>query len=189
MNIKQITRLIVLLLSISGLRGQEIHTDANAASVVNEIDGTSGWNGDVVLTSVSTSPVDGSFALQIESTATGQIASYSFNATVGVRYAIRIWARQGSMVSDPPSPAFANWQGFNGFETTPISSTEWLPYDFYLTASNINPQIRIYTGATATAGTVGNTVLIDGVSITPAECLLILQLPQPNFHGLRLLII
>ncbi|MDA8686778.1 fibronectin type III domain-containing protein, partial [Robiginitalea sp.] len=169
MNVKKLLSLLSLVLGISGSWGQEIHLDANAASIVNEANDISGWTGNVAVTSVSTDPIDGNFALQIESTSTGQFATYSFTASVGVRYAIRIWARQGIMVSNPPSSAFANWQGFTGFVNTPISTTDWTAYDFYLTASNTNPQIRVYTGDGGTAGTAGNTVLVDGVSITPAE--------------------
>ena len=90
MNVKKLLSLLSLVLGISGLWGQEIHLDANAASIVNEANDISGWTGNVAVTSVSTDPIDGNFALQIESTSTGQFATYSFTASVGVRYAIRI---------------------------------------------------------------------------------------------------
>jgi chitodextrinase len=147
--------------------GQELHNQANAASINNEADGAAGWGGTAALSSDNTDAVFGDLSLRIESTANnGRIASYTFNAVSGAVYNIRIWARLGPQITNPPAPAFASWRGFQGFSVTPIDSAEWTEYVFNLTATNTSPEIRIYTGTSASNGTAGNTILIDGVSIT-----------------------
>lgn len=147
--------------------GQELHNQPNAASINNESNQVTGWGGSATLFSDNSDAVFGNFSLGIVSTANGgRIASYSFNAVSGAVYTIRIWARRGPQVSNPPAPAFAAWTGFQGFRTVQITSESWTEYVFNLTANNTNPQIRIYTGTSASNGTAGNTLFIDGVSIT-----------------------
>ncbi|MDA8685540.1 fibronectin type III domain-containing protein [Robiginitalea sp.] len=146
--------------------GQELHSNSNAASINNEANDINGWSTNADLFSDNSDPLTGNFALRVVSTANGRFVSYSFNAVVGANYTIRIWARQGPQVTNPPAPAFAIWSGFQGFRTTPITSSTWNEYVFNLTARNTNPQIRIYTGTSSSNGDLGNTLFIDGVSIT-----------------------
>ena len=146
--------------------GQELHSNSNAASINNEANDINGWSTNADLFSDNSDPLTGNFALRVVSTANGRFVSYSFNAVVGANYTIRIWARQGPQVTNPPAPAFASWSGFQGFRTTPITSSTWNEYVFNLTARNTNPQIRIYTGTSSSNGDQGNTLFIDGVSIT-----------------------
>lgn len=151
---------------VSGITAQNLHSDANAASLSNEANSTSGWVSNADIFSDNSDSVFGDFSLRIESTNNGRFVSYSFNAVVGADYTIRIWARQGPQVTSPPAPAFASWSGFTGFRTTPISSSAWTEYVFNLNARNTNPQIRIYTGTSSSSGDVGNTIFLDGISIT-----------------------
>ncbi len=160
------------LLFISFLLGtfiassQNLHTDSNSASIENESDGTTGWNGLATITSDNTEAQTGNFAIRAESTANnGRTLEYTFNATIGVDYTITIWAKEGPQVSNPVDPAFANWVGFNGFATTVITGTDWVEYVFNVTATATNPIVRIYTSPYNLRFVAGNSVIIDSVSI------------------------
>lgn len=166
MNLKSVLFLSLGTFFTTPIFSQQLHSDANAASVSNEANSTAGWINNADIFSDNSDSVFGEFSLRIESTNNGRFVSYSFNAVVGADYTIRIWARQGPQVTSPPAPAFASWSGFQGFRTTPISSDVWTEYVFNLSARNTNPQIRIYTGTSSSNGISGNTVFIDGVSIT-----------------------
>ncbi|MBS9463876.1 hypothetical protein KIM67_15755, partial [Flagellimonas sp. 389] len=147
---------------------QDLHDDANAASVANETNSTSGWIGSATVTSSAVNPQLGGFSLSIASTATnGRLVDYRFTAAVGQQYTIRVWARIGPYVSATPSPAFAVWGGLAGFSTTPITSTDWTEYVFNVTATSSSPRIRIYTGNSSTSSVAGNTIFVDNVSILP----------------------
>ncbi|WP_299484986.1 fibronectin type III domain-containing protein [uncultured Allomuricauda sp.] len=145
---------------------QNLHTQSNAASIENESDSTTGWTGLGVISSDNTEAQSGNFGIRVESTANnGRTLEYTFSATVGVDYTIRIWAKQGPQVSNGNNPAFANWTGFNGFSTTTIASANWVEYVFNVTATNANPLIRVYTSPYQLRFIAGNTVIIDSVSI------------------------
>ncbi|MGX1930521.1 fibronectin type III domain-containing protein [Flagellimonas sp. 2504JD4-2] len=146
---------------------QNLHSQANAASIENEADATTGWTGLGVVTSDNTEAQTGNFAIRVESTANnGRTLEYTFNATVGVDYTISIWAKQGPMVSTTGNPAFANWVGMQGFATTTILGTDWVEYVFNVTATGTNPIIRLYTSPFSQRFVAGNTVIVDSVSIT-----------------------
>jgi chitodextrinase len=166
MNLKSVLFLSLGTFFATPIFSQQLHSDANAASVSNEANSTAGWINNADIFSDNSDSVFGDFSLRIESTNNGRFVSFSFDAVVGADYTIRIWARQGPQVTSPPAPAFASWSGFQGFRTTPISSDVWTEYVFNLSARNTNPQIRIYTGTSSSNGISGNTVFIDGVSIT-----------------------
>ncbi len=145
---------------------QNLHTQSNAASIENESDATTGWTGLANITSDNTEAQTGNFAVRAESTSNnGRTLEYTFNATIGVDYTIRIWAKEGPQVSNPVDPAFANWVGFNGFSTTTITGTDWVEYVFNLTATATNPIIRVYTSPYNLRFVAGNSVIIDSVSI------------------------
>nr|WP_299381506.1 fibronectin type III domain-containing protein [Allomuricauda sp.] len=146
---------------------QNLHSEANAASVENEADATTGWTGLGVVTSDNTEAQTGNFAVRVTSTANnGRTLEYSFAATIGTDYTISIWAKQGPMVSTTGNPAFANWVGFQGFTTTTILGTDWVEYTWNVTATSTSPIIRIYTSPFSQRFVAGNTVIVDSVSIT-----------------------
>ncbi len=152
---------------------QQLHIQANAASIANEANATTGWNQEsAILTSVSGNAQLGSFFLRLTSTASTAPAarrmSYGFNAVVGQQYQVRIWARRGTSVSTNPQPAFTAWTGVSGMTAQTITGTTWAEYVFTVTATAIRPLIRVYAGNTNTQNVAGNTVEIDNVSILPA---------------------
>lgn len=151
---------IGLLFSFLVTQAQNLHTQANAASIENEANSTTGWAGTALITSSTTNPQNGIYSMLITTNGTGREARYTFPAVVGTVYNISIWARQGSPANNP---AFANWTGFTGFTTRVISSTAWTQYNFTLTASATNPIIRVYSGPSGAAS--GTQVFIDAVSI------------------------
>ncbi|WMI68290.1 fibronectin type III domain-containing protein [Mangrovimonas sp. YM274] len=155
---------LLMFLSVCSLLSQNLHDDANAASILNEANATTGWNGNGNITSTADNPFSGNFAVSIAATTTngsGKEGNYAFNAIVGETYQISIWARLG-----PTSfqPAFANWFGLNGFATTLVTTANWTEYTWTVVATNANPIIRIYA-APWSGAEVGNSVVIDNVSI------------------------
>ncbi|WP_053975935.1 fibronectin type III domain-containing protein [Mangrovimonas xylaniphaga] len=156
----------LLYLSVWSAFSQNLHDDANAASILNEANATTGWNSNADITSSLDNPFSGNFSLRVA--ATGQNSrdmNYTFNAVVGQQYQITIWAREGDFSF---SPAFANWTGFQGFATTAITGTVWTEYTWTLTATNSSPLIRVYT-APYSGWQVGHEVFIDNVSILVAD--------------------
>ncbi|NER13111.1 hypothetical protein GWK08_06650 [Leptobacterium flavescens] len=155
---------VMLLTGLSGWRAQSqnLYTDSNAASVSNEANSTTGWGGTAVISSDGSDPYHGSYAIRGVSSATnGRELNFSFNATVGETYAIKIWAKRGAQSF---SPAFANWTGVSGFNVTPIGSVNWQEYYFVVTATSATPNIKAYTSP-STGGSQGDTVFIDSISI------------------------
>ena len=154
------------IFSVTGTFAQNLHSHANAASIGNEANSTTGWSGTGNITSSTTNPFQGTYAISLVATqgnaSSGRDMSYTFNAVVGQVYNISIWARQGNLAN---SPAFANWTGFAGFATTTINSPTWTEYTWSLTATNANPVISVYSSPRS-GSQAGNQVLIDAVSIT-----------------------
>ncbi len=154
---------LVFFLGVSYVFGQDLHSDSNAVSISNEVDGIDGWNAQAVLSTESVDVQAGNFSFRLVSTNdNGRLLEYNFNAVIGTDYTIRIWAKEGDTSN---SPAFANWVGLNGFGTTPITGTNWTEYVFNVTATSTNPVIRVYTSPFTERFVAGNTVLIDAVSI------------------------
>ena len=160
----------LLLKSISG-SAQELHTHSNAVSIANESNTINGWNaGAAAVTSDTSDPYYGSYAMKVVSTGTGPATAsrrvaYTFSATIGQTYDISIWVKTGSQTVDP---AFAGWTGVTGFSNpTPISTSgTWAEYTFVVSATESYPQIFLYTGSHG-GGAVGDELYIDGVSIVP----------------------
>lgn len=154
-----------ILLSMTAVRAQEIHTQQNAANYSDEADSTAGWTtSGTVLTSDSSDPYLGSYALKAVASSTsdsGRRFNYTFPAVVGDTYNISIWAKRGTQSIDP---AFAGWTGVSGLATTAIISTSWNEYTFSVTATSTTPNIRVYTGSSS-QGMVGDIVYLDKVSI------------------------
>ncbi|MGV8814827.1 MAG: fibronectin type III domain-containing protein [Gelidibacter sp.] len=167
MNLTKFLTVLVFALT-ARLSAQDLHSSANAASVNNEANSTSGWTGLATLTSDSSDPQLGSYAIKAVSTANdGRTVSYRFSAVIGQAYTVRIWAKYGPRVNNNSSGAFAVWTGLSGWDTTPISGTVWREYVFNVTATSTNPTIVAYTNSSATKLIAGNTILIDNVSILP----------------------
>ncbi|WP_108424740.1 fibronectin type III domain-containing protein [Flagellimonas amoyensis] len=163
---KKLLFLYFFLFSVFGAFAQNLHSQANAASIDNEANSTTGWTGTGNITSSTTNPFQGTYAISLVATqgnaSTGRNMSYTFNAVVGQVYNISIWARQGNLAN---SPAFANWTGFAGFATTTINSAAWTQYNWSLTATNATPVINVYSSPIS-GSQAGNQVFVDAVSIT-----------------------
>lgn len=156
-------KLLILLLAVSiSSEAQNLYTASNAASPSNEANSTSGITGAAQVSSVTTNPQNGSWALRAVSTSTGRDVRATFSAVVGTTYNISIWARRGNPANNP---AFANWTGFSGFSTRTITSTNWTQYNFTVTATNSNPVIIAYTSPIGAAA--GMEIFIDNIMITP----------------------
>lgn len=154
---------IVLFLMVFVSGAQNLHTQANAASINNEANAVTGWTGNANIASSTNNPFLGGFSINLTSTPTnGRDASYTFTAIVGQVYNISIWARAGTQNF---RPAFANWTGLGGFNTTTIDGLNWTQYNWTLTATNTSPIIRIYTSPSS-GGSSGDSVFFDSVSIT-----------------------
>ncbi|WP_066224096.1 fibronectin type III domain-containing protein [Formosa haliotis] len=154
--------LLFFMFSFCGMYSQNLHNQSNAASITNEANTTTGWVGAGNITSSSNNPHSGNFSLSVSRTGVnGRDAGYTFNAVIGQIYTISIWARLGDSNFQP---AFANWVGLNGFNTTLINSNNWTEYTWTVTATNSNPQIRVYA-APYSGGQIGNEVLLDNVNI------------------------
>ncbi|MEE1963181.1 fibronectin type III domain-containing protein [Allomuricauda taeanensis] len=153
----------IFLIGVASISAQNLYDDSNAASPSNESNTTTGWNNQALLSSDATNPQSGLYSLRIQSQGNGVIyVEYVFSATVGQDYDISIWAREGAQSN---SPAFANWQGMSGFNTTSISGGTWTEYTFSVTATSANPAIRLYVSPFAARFTAGNTVFLDNISI------------------------
>ncbi len=163
---KKLLLTFLIVLTSYFVSSQNLHTNSNAASILNEANSVSGWQTNVraVASSSAVNPFSGSFSIRVASIQVrGGYAFYSFPANIGQEYNISIWAREGSSSFQP---AFANWQGLSGFTTTIISGSSWTEYSWTLTATVSTPEIRIYTSPTS-GGQAGNEVFFDNVSIFP----------------------
>lgn len=161
MKILYVLPILLVITSVS-LNAQNLYTASNAASVANEANATTGFTGAANITSSTTTPQNGSWAIRVLSTAAGgRDARTTFTAVVGTVYNITIWARRGTPNNNP---AFANWTGLSGFSTTLISSTTWTQYNWTLTATATNPVMIAYAAPIGSAE--GMELFIDGISIT-----------------------
>ena len=148
---------------------QELHVHSNAASIDNEANSISGWtNPGATVTSDSTDPFHGSYAIKIEATSTAdnnRRIEYPFSAIIGETYDISVWVKAGAQSVDP---AFAAWDGVSGFAnpTHITSGTTWTEYTFTVTATATTGIIRLYTGS-GSQGMAGDVLYIDSVSIMP----------------------
>src|SRR5690606_25515947 len=168
MKTKLLFSFLMLFVGV-GTMAQHLHTHANAVSVSNEANSTTGWSGLATLTSDSSDPQSGNFAIRAVSTANdGRTVSYQFTAVIGQDYTIRIWAKYGPRVNNNSSGAFAVWPGLSGWEVTPITGTDCRDDVFNGTETSVNPTIMAYTNNYATRFVVSNTILIDNGSIRPA---------------------
>ncbi len=171
----QKTFLVIFLLSFTFAFSQNLHDDVNAAFpsnlLVTDSNNTNGWTspGSSTINSISTTPQNGLYALQLISTSTtdiDRVVEYTFDAVVSETYNIRIWVREGDANNSGDNrPEFSNWSDVSGFTTTIITTgTVWTEYNFTVTATSTAPIIRIY--AHTALGTIGDSVDIDNVLIT-----------------------
>lgn len=158
----KLLKLLIFFLGVAVTsEAQNLYTNSNAASSSNEANSTTGFTGAAQISSVTTNPQNGSWAIRAVSTSTGRDVRTSFSAVVGTTYDITIWARRGNPANNP---AFANWTGFSGFSTRTITSTNWTQYNFTVTATNANPVIVAYTSPMGAAA--GMEIFIDAITIT-----------------------
>jgi chitodextrinase len=154
---------VLVALFFLSAESQNLHDDANAASVNNEANTVTGWNTTGGLTSDATDPQLGSFSMRFEQlSSTQREASYAFVAVTGEDYTITIWAKRGSQSTNP---AFGAWSGLSGFSTTQVASTNWTQYTWNVTATRTNCVIRVYSGKSS--GSVGDHIFLDNISIVP----------------------
>lgn len=153
---------LIFFMVSAGAGAQNLYTQSNAANPTNEANSTTGWTGPANITSSTTNPQNGTYAIRVASTSTGgRDARYTFPATSGTVYNITIWARRGAQFNNP---AFANWTGFSGFTTTTITSQNWTQYNFTVTATNNNPVIVAYSAPQGASA--GNEIYLDNITIT-----------------------
>jgi hypothetical protein len=154
---------IILILTVLFANGQEIYTQGNATSLVNESNSTDGWTSLNTNISVETTDVyDGQYALKITA-ATDSWARgvYSFPTTTGIKYKISINAK----IVNSERAGFWSWKGFSDFDGgQQLLTGGWNKYEFLYTGDGTAAQLRIYTGDPSVAG---NSVLIDAMSILP----------------------
>lgn len=161
MKYLQFLWVLVLFVYHNQSLAQDLHSHSNAAHSSSEGNNASGWFGNAQISSVTEDPFHGTFCLKAEITASsGRDVRYSFPAIIGEEYNIVLWAKLGQGTK----PAFANWQGFQGFSTSLISSSQWTQYSFTLTATSSNPELRVYMGSAKNANP-GDHVFIDRISI------------------------
>ncbi|MDW5287518.1 fibronectin type III domain-containing protein [Formosa sp. PL04] len=152
----------LIFFSIYGVSSQNLHDEANAASILIESNSVDGWTGSSNITASDVNPYSGNYSIvSTRTAANGRDMSYTFSAVIGEQYNISIWAREGDSGYDP---AFANWTGLNGFQTTRINGNNWVEHNWTVTATSSNPIIRIYA-TPSSGGQTGNQVFIDNVSI------------------------
>src|SRR5690606_5521833 len=102
--------LIVVVLLMGKLNAQNLHNYANAASVNDEANSTTGWTGTAIISSDGSDVQHGDYAIKGVSTANdGRTLDYTFSAEIGQQYTIRIWAKIGLQLSNDVEPAFAVW--------------------------------------------------------------------------------
>lgn len=155
--------LTALLIWCNSLFSQQLYTHSNAASLENEANSANGWSGPANITADGTESFDGQFSLRAETLSqNARFVSYNFTAEIGEEYNIVIWAREGV---NSTNPAFANWQGLNGFSTTGINGQNWTQYNFTVVATSTSPQIRAYTNPSRNWN-AGDHIFIDAISIT-----------------------
>ncbi|MDL5514710.1 hypothetical protein QSE00_23065 [Arenibacter sp. M-2] len=161
--------IFILCMFANWATSQELYIDANAASITNEANSTTGWTGAAIMTADTADPHHGSYALKIATLddrgdQEGRRASYSFTAIIGDVYNITFWAKPGT--ANTSSPAFAGWSGFSGASTVVITDQNWTQYNFTVTASSTTPIIRVYAGTSfSSGGSTSDYVLVDRISI------------------------
>ncbi|WP_420602825.1 fibronectin type III domain-containing protein [Flagellimonas sp.] len=147
----------------SFLNAQEIHTQANAASINNEANATDGWTGSTVNTVVTDQVFSGSYAIKLEAATDGWArAEYTFTTIPGEKYKITIHAKSGT----PVRQGFYQWDGFTDFVAVDNIVQEWTKYTWTLTASNTSALIKIFTGHPSIAG---DAIYIDNISIVKED--------------------
>tara|TARA_R110002051_G_scaffold138268_1_gene211018 strand:- start:19120 stop:20940 length:1821 start_codon:yes stop_codon:yes gene_type:complete len=165
----------IAFLAVIIVKSQELYTVANAASIANEANTTTGWSGLATMSSTSTDVQLGNFSIMGVSTDNnGRVLEYTFNAVAGTQYTIRIWAKAAT---GNTSAAFADWKGVSGFSTTPISQAGWAEYVFNVTATNTTPILKAWTSSVSFRNVPGNTIFLDNISILPAGAVTDTQAP------------
>ncbi|MEX0272817.1 MAG: carbohydrate binding domain-containing protein, partial [Flavobacteriaceae bacterium] len=167
MKTSKSTALILMFFFVGLSYAQELYTNANAASIANEANSTSGWtaNSASAVSSVQDEVYNGSYSLKITATSAGwALATYDFNTEIGEVYNISIYAKAASS----KTPGFFQWDGFSDFQSQGISSSNWTLYSFSVTASASTATIKVYTGNTYPAA-IGDAAYIDYISIQKAS--------------------
>lgn len=119
---------------------QDLYSFANAASISNESNSTSGWTGPAEIESTDDEHKSGQYSIKITSEDNGRFGQFSFDADAGTTYAITIWAKRGQSSNGE----FDKWEGFSGFEKRNINGQGWKEYVFILTATQDHPVIKVF---------------------------------------------
>lgn len=153
-----------LLTLSAGLTGAEIHTQANAASIDNEANATTGWTGiDAILTSSAERPYLGEYAIHADAPGSGTaFVEYTFASVVDEVYRVAFAARR---LGETLDQRIEGWTGVAISPDQPIDSSEWKEYEFFVTATGVS--ITVSIAATIGALTTGPFVALDAVSVRP----------------------
>lgn len=146
-----------LFLTGSAVLSQDLYTYANAASVSNENNSTSGWSGPAEIESTDDEKKSGQHSIRIESDDEDRHGQFSFQASSGTTYAITIWAKRGQ----GGNAEFDEWEGFADFQKRNISGQGWNEYLFILTATSDNPVIKVF----ASKNNQDREVFVDAITI------------------------
>lgn len=150
---------IALLLTTTILKSQNLYTHQNAASMVDEKDRATGWNGPAEVKSDDDGAHHGQYLLVVKSKDNGNYSETGFSAEIGKTYLVSIWARRGE---DSSNPLFGDWSGFTGFTEQAIQGQGWKEYIFTVTAVSQNPKIRVYASKNSSKN---KKVYIDAISV------------------------
>ena len=156
------TKSHVIGVSISG---EELHTDANAASDPNgnEANATTGWTdgastGD--LTSES-DPYAGTYALQYSAGDTNsERMELLLTVENGETYRVTFWAKRGSQGTDQQ---VASWDGIasGGPSSVSIASTSYAEFSYDVVTNDTTLTIRVYA---CVSGASGDKVVVDNLT-------------------------
>lgn len=144
--------------------GAEIHTEANAASIPNEANATTGWSAlDAILSSSDAFPYLGTYAIHANAPGFGtSFVSYSFPSVIGVVYRVQFAARRLGVGFDQ---RVSDWTGVETSPDEPVDSSDWKAYTFFVTANLAT--IEVVFSALISAGEEGDFLAIDAVSVKP----------------------
>lgn len=148
----------------SALTGTEIHTQANAASIANEANATTGFNAiDATLASSDADPYLGTYAIHATAPGTGtSIVQYAFTSVANTVYRITFAARRLGTSLDQ------RIEGWVGVEESPlefVDTSVWDTYGFYVRATGAS--VTIEWIATIGAGETGEFLALDALSVRP----------------------
>ncbi len=148
----------------------ELYTQSNAASISNEINSTTGWNGIGVTTVNSVADTDGSSNYSIEITRGNGSGFNAAQTTIsnlnnGEQYNVVIRARK-DVNNTGNNPFFFNWSGISETINTPVTGSTYEDYIFPITSDGNNLVITVYACDCSVAT---DKLYISSVSVIPVN--------------------